>query len=301
MGVQARLVLFAASDPVARAAAEAAFDRVAELEAVLSDYRDDSELMRLCSLAGGPPVAVGADLFRVLALSSEFSQATDGAFDVTVGPLVRLWREARRSGALPDRDDLERALELVNHRFVILDRGRGTVRLSEPGMQLDMGGIGKGFAADAAFATLVARGLASVLVDLGGDLRLGDAPPGSAGWRIRLDDGGAVVELANIAVATSGDTAQFLEAGGVRYSHIVDPRTGLGLTHRCRVVVIAPDATSADALASALSVFGPDRGLEFLDHRPGVLAMFRCETPEGLTVRSTPGCPVTAGTDRADR
>lgn len=142
-------------------------------------------------------------------------------------------------------------------------------------MQLDLGGIGKGFAADAALAVLASSGAPRCLVNHGGDIAAGDAPPGATGWRVALDAAaGTMITLCNDAVATSGDAEQFVEFGGVRYSHIVDPSTGLGLTHRTQVTVIADDATTADALASALSVMGPERTDALLRSFPTARATF---------------------------
>ncbi|MHC4993091.1 MAG: FAD:protein FMN transferase [Planctomycetota bacterium] len=285
MGVEARITMFARDETTSRAAARAAFDRMVELEAVMSDYRPDSELMRLCRRSGTGPVPVSDDLFGVLDLASAFASASDGAFDPTVGPMVRLWREARRTGKRPGEADLEDARGRVGWSLVALDPDRLTVTLARPGMQLDLGGIGKGFAVDAALAELRAEGVEMALVDLGGDMAIGAAPPGHAGWRVALADGGPtpqVLRLAECAIAMSGDTEQFVEIDGVRYSHIVDPRTGLGLVNRAQVTVIAPDAATADALASALSVLGPEQGLRLLERHPGTSASIEVATDAGL-------------------
>ncbi|MHC5005512.1 MAG: FAD:protein FMN transferase, partial [Planctomycetota bacterium] len=168
----------------------------------------------------------------------------------------------------------------------------GRLELSLAGMQLDLGGIGKGFAADAAAEVLVARGCPRHLVDVGGDLRAGAAPPRRRGWTVALQPSGPgrdaiVLWLENAAVAASGDTEQFLEIDGRRYSHIVDPRTGIGLTTRAKVTVVAPDATAADALASALSVLGPDAGFAALPRVPGSSAMIERRLDDGSVGRST--------------
>jgi len=272
MGSQARVVVFSVDEATAREAVTAAFDRIGELDEVMSDYQLDSELMQLCERSGGGTVEVSEDLFDVLSRASAVSEATDGAFDVTVGPIVRLWREAMRTGCLPDPVELEAARCLVDWRFVVLDSERRTVCLERVGMLLDLGGIGKGYAADEAMCVLREHGHPYALVDVGGDVVLGEAPPGGSGWSVSVmthqsDQSDYTLTLSDCAVATSGDLERFVEIDGVRYSHLIDPRTGLGLANQVAVTVIAPDGTTADALASALSVLGAERGLEILDEK----------------------------------
>jgi thiamine biosynthesis lipoprotein len=268
MGTRFRIVLCAADEAVAKTAARAAFRRVAELNGIMSDYLPESELMRLSKQAGGPAVPVGPDLFAVLARAGEISRITDGNFDVTVGPVVRLWRRARRSRLLPEPQELVAAKALVDYRQVTLDPVNRTARLSKPGMQLDLGGIAKGYAAEAAQAVLKQHGITRALVAAGGDIALSGPPPGKPGWEVGItsapgetDDGPTLV-LHDCGVSTSGDAEQYVEIGGKRYSHIVDPRTGLGLTDSWQVTVIAPDATTSDGMTKVLCILGPDRGLK---------------------------------------
>lgn len=266
MGVPFRLVLYARDAASASTAAEAAFARVAQLNATLSDYDPDSELSRLGQASGtGAWVPVSADLWRMLAAGQRLSRETEGAFDVTVGPLVNLWRKARRERRLPEDRLLAEARARSGWRQLELDPRRQAARLNVPDMRLDLGGIAKGYAVDEALRVLRAHGIRAALVSGGGDLAVSAAPPGTPGWRIQLEggeEGGAAefVRLRHAALATSGDLFQFVEVGGVRYSHIVDPRTGLGLTNRSLVTVIARDGRTADSLATALSVQGPERG-----------------------------------------
>lgn len=264
MGVQARLVLYAPDEAAAQQAARAAFDRLAALEDVMSDYRPTSELMRLCAAPAGTPVRVGDDLFAVLARAQELARLSDGAFDVTVGPLVRLWRAARKAGQLPAEAERREALARVGWQYLRLDTAAQTATLLRPGMLLDLGGIAKGYAIDKALAVLRAHGVESALVELGGDVRVGAPPPGEDGWRLvvaHADSAHRHVRLADAAVSTSGDTEQYVEVDGRRYSHVVDPHTGLGLTSRVAATVVAPDAFTSDGLATLLTVVGPERGL----------------------------------------
>ena len=283
MGVPFRIVLYADNDALANKAAAAAYARIKRLNAALSDYDPDSELMRLCRSSGpGKPVKVSPELQQVLRQAAELSNATDGAFDVTVGPLVRLWRIARRRKKLPETHVIDAARKLVGYRNMRLDPKAGTVELLVSGMRLDLGGIAKGFAGDEALKVLKKHGITRALIDGSGDVVVGDPPPGRDGWMIEVfalkrrgirastqsvnnRSAPRYISLANAAVATSGDAFQFVNIGGKRYSHIIDPKTGLGLTTSSSVTVIAPSGMKADSLASAVSVLGPDRGLKLID------------------------------------
>jgi len=172
----------------------------------------------------------------VLETALRRARETEGSFDPTLGPVTALWREARKQHRLPDDDALREALARTGYRHLHLDSAARTATFDIPGMRLDLGGIAKGYAADEALAAL---GLPSALVALSGDLAIGAPPPGKKGWRIAIGSTGEVRILANTAVSTSGDTEQHLDAAGQRYSHIVDPHTGVGLTARRMVTVIA--------------------------------------------------------------
>lgn len=277
MGTSVKITLYASDDATAKQAADAAFARFKELDRALSDYDPDSELMRLCAQSGsGKAIKVSNDLNIVLEHALQLSAKTEGAFDVTVGPLVKLWRKARRNKELPSAVDLQTARERVGYGLVKLDPQKSTVDLKRSGMRLDLGGIAKGYAGDEALKALRQHGVGSALIDAGGDIVVGDPPPGTTGWRIgiaplekRDAPPSRFVTLKNCGVATSGDAWQFVEIDGKRYSHIIDPKTGYGLTERSSVTVIAPDGISADALASAVSVLGVERGLKLIEEIDG--------------------------------
>ena len=271
MGTTVRLVLHASDRDAASAAARAAFDRIADLDAALSDYRDTSEVSRLAGAAGGPAVAVGRDLFAVLARAEDVWRRSGGAFDVTVGPVVRLWRRTLRTGDWPDPVRREEALVLVGSEKMHLDAVARTVRLERPGMRIDLGAIAKGYAGDEALGVLRGRGVPSALVAVGGDVVAGEAPPGDAGWVVRA--GPERLLLRNAAVSTSGDSEQWIERDGLRYSHILDPRTGIGLTGGRRATVVAPDGITADSLATAACVLGPAGGVALVESTPGATAI----------------------------
>jgi FAD:protein FMN transferase len=263
MGVAARIVVYAPNEEAAKRACAAAFDRIARLEDIMSDYRPTSELMRLCAKSRGRPVVVSPELMFVLKKSRELSIRSDGAFDVTVGPLVRLWREARKSGELPAPDKLAAARKFVGWGKMTIDAKKRAVRLAVSGMKLDLGGIAKGYACDEAIRVLKKRGIGSAMVEMGGDIVVSGPPPGEKGWVIEIlnaDPASSRQTLSNSAVSSSGDIEQYAEIDGKRYSHIVDPRTGLGLTDRIAVTVIAPNGITSDGLSTAISVLGPDKG-----------------------------------------
>lgn len=275
MGISFDVSVYAPNEAAANAAVEAAYGRVRQLNAIFSDYEPESELNRLCKTAGkGQAIPVSRELFEILETSVALSEKTDGAFDVTIGPVVRLWRKARRTKKLPTSEEIKAAQSLVGYRMMKLDPQAKTVELTKPGMQLDLGGIAVGYACDDILPLFRARGMTRVMIDASGDILCGDPPPGEMGWIVGFapdQPEGPPTRRAlikNGAISSAGDAFQHVEFNGVRYSHIADPKTGLGLTDRSLVVVIAKDCTSADAWDTAISVLGPDRGLKFIAERP---------------------------------
>jgi thiamine biosynthesis lipoprotein len=288
MGMPFKIVVYAPGEDSANAAVRAAYARVRQLNAVMSDYDPQSELMRLCRTAGqGKAIPVSRDLLIVLTRAQRLSDQSEGAFDVTVGPFVRLWRAARKTGKFPTAEQVAAAREVVGHRMIRIDADAGTVELLKAGMQLDLGGIGAGYAVDEALAVLAREGITSALVNASGDIGVSDPPPGKPGWRIGVAPLEADAEpsryllLKNGAVTTSGDAFQFVEFKGKRYSHIVDPRTGLGLTERSSVTVIARDCTTADSYTKAVMILGPAKGLPLIDATGGAAAII-VRAPRGV-------------------
>lgn len=288
MGVPFRLVIYAESKERAQAAAEAAFARVSALNRIFSDYDPDSEAMRLSARAGtGDWHETSPELRTLLALAQRFWEDSDGAFDVTCGPFVQLWRKARRSGTLPSAHEVADARARTGMQHVVLAPVGRSVQLQREGMRLDFGAIAKGFALDEAIRVLNSHGFPRALAEAGGDVVAGDPPPGRSGWRIALAplDPSAepelFVELSRRGIATSGDAHQYVLIDGVRYSHIIDPRTGIGLTQHCIVTVVADTGAEADACATTAAVLGPGRGLAFIEARPGAAARFVVGTAEG--------------------
>jgi thiamine biosynthesis lipoprotein len=284
-----KIVLYSTDDVSARRASRAAFDRIAALNAILSDYDPESELSRLSRSAGGGPVPVSGELFDVLARSKGMYDRSGGAFDVTIAPVGRLWRRARRDRRLPDLARLAEARSLVGSDKLALDPAARTVALRKAGMKLDVGGIAKGYAAEEAIKVLKANGITRALVGGAGDIVVADPPPDSAGWKIAiapLEPGKAgaprVLVLKNAAVSTSGDAERFVIIDGHRYSHIINPATGLGVEDRASVTVVAPDGGTADALETTVYILGPERGLKLVDETPGAAAIFVRSTADGI-------------------
>lgn len=252
MGTQWSIVLFATDTLRAEQAIQMAFDRIDRLEQSMSDYRDNSELNQLRGSTAWQ--SVSTDLYNVLSFSKRLARHSRGAFDPTLGPLTKLWRRAFRTGELPEQERLGRAGARVNWKWLKLRKQK--VRLSKMGMQLDLGGVAKGYTLDVVAAILRRFGYRRYLLDGGGDLLLGDPPPDRAGWSIAGLSGRTLGALDNTAIATSGSTYKYLIWQGVRYSHLIDPRTGIGVTDPRTVTVIGPRGIVADALASAASVGG---------------------------------------------
>ena len=298
MGVEARIVVYSENASSGNRAAKAAFGRMNDLDAVLSDYRRDSELMRVCQASGGPPIRVSDDLFRILVQADQIAKLSSGAFDPTVGPIVQLWRAARRTGERPSEASTAEAMSRVGWNKVTLDSQDRTVQLAVPNMQLDLGGIGKGFAVDEAIAVLAESGVTHCLIDLGGDIAAGEPPPGKRTWTIVVATDPARTDLTRVplrgnGIATSADTEQFVQIGEDRFSHIIDPRKGLPLIRRVAVTVIAHDAATADALASALSVLEPDQGLALLEWFPHSWARIVLQAGQARRIVQSPGFPST--------
>lgn len=261
MGTRFSVVCYAADRAVAAEAAAAAFSVAEEINRVASDYLPDSELSRLAFKPTGTPVRLSPRLYEMLAHSRRLAEASGGAFDPTLGPLTKLWRETRDQGRLPDPEALRSARAAIGWRHFTLDPESRSITLLRENMAFDLGGMAKGYAADLMLESLAAAGISRAMIAAGGDIRLGDPPPGRDGWRVavqtfdpsRPDE---ILVLSQAAVSTSGDLHQSVEIDGVEYSHILDPGTGLGLTRRIAASVIADEAKLSDPLATAACVLG---------------------------------------------
>lgn len=262
MGTLFQVILYTKDTVQGKAIAQELFDRIDTLNTIFSDYLENSEINRLSASAGtGQKVKVSPEMWRLIALSQKIARKSNGAFDLSIGPLSKLWRRAFRQSRFPDMAEINAAKNKVNYRFIQRFPLSKKIRLNEAGMRLDAGGIAKGFAVDECFKILQKTEISSALVAAGGDIRVGAAPPGKAAWIIAskgLSENGKTVDvelsLEQQAVSTSGDTYRFLDWEGQRYSHIIDPRSGLGIQHRQFSRLIGPKATLTDALATAINV-----------------------------------------------
>ncbi|MGB1875254.1 MAG: FAD:protein FMN transferase [Akkermansiaceae bacterium] len=287
LGTIVSLVFYSDNRAEAKALGKRCFEKVVELDGVFSDYRDDSELMALCKRAHEEPVPVSDELFTVLSSALKISAQSGGAFDITVGASSKAWRLHRQG----KQTDLVPGDGTADYRDVILDQSKRTVRLNKP-LQLDLGGIAKGYIADELARILKQGGIGHFAVSVGGEIVLGEAPPGKKGWKIRLEDAKqqvmGAVELSHTAVSTSGDSYQFTEIGGKRSAHVLNPKTGKGKEDRCNVTVIAASGMLADGWATALRVAGVKKGSELAGKTPAIEALF---TPRDAPLIKTTGFP----------
>jgi thiamine biosynthesis lipoprotein len=294
MGTLVRITVYSPDEEQARAAFRAGFDRIRDLDSILSDYKPDSELNRIAKTAVARPTRVSDDLFTVLRASQELAAATNGAFDITQGPVIQLWRQARASGQAPDPAALREAEQRAGFRKLHVDVTRRTVAFDAAGMALDVGAIGKGYAASEALAALQRTGVRSALVAVSGDLAFSEAPPGKRGWRIGVHTADpavigipAVLELTNAAISTAGNSEQHLDVNGRRYSHIIDPATGMGLVNDITVTVVAKHGLEADGLDTAISVLGADRGLALVASRDDAAALIIQRSGSDIQARAS--------------
>ncbi len=286
MGTFSRVVVIAKSRRAAQRCVESAFDVQNRIESLMSDYRDDSELSKVNRLAAQGPVPVSEMTFEVLQHAVHFSRLSNGAFDVTVGPLVDLWRKAGETDVSPTQEALAEARRKVGYDKLILDEKNRTVRFAVEGMRVDLGGIGKGYAADKAVEAMKECGALGGMVAIAGDIRCFGRPPrGQEHWRIGLQDPNVVrddlgpstplliLALTSEGVSTSGDYRRFVRVQGQKQSHIMDPGTGTGAKKLISDTIIAPDATTSDALSTAVNVLGLEEGLALVERIPGTEAI----------------------------
>jgi thiamine biosynthesis lipoprotein len=275
MGTTLAITLDAVGDARSDACFQACFDEVRRLEGLYSDWEPASELS-LLNRSGS--CAVGPELEQLLGLSLEVSAQSQGGFDASVGPLVLLWREARRTGVLPEAEACRHAAAAIGWRSIELDREQHRARLARAGMALDLGGIGKGYALDRAAAIVRARGFPRALLDFGGQLLALDAPAGRSGWPVEARDPRGdskplfELELHNGSLSTTSDDQLGIEVGGTRYSHVIDPRRGAPVAGRLAACVLASEGARADAWSTALYVLGAESGLP-LAQRAGLAAL----------------------------
>lgn len=300
MGTFARVVAVATDSGTAQKCIEAALAEIEEIDRLMSKYKSDSEISELNRDGFARAVKVSKPTYEVLQRSIEFSKLSNGAFDVTVGPLMDLWHSAEEANTLPTDTELQQVHLKVGYDKLILDANEESIRFAAEGMEVDLGGIAKGYAIDKAVEAIQKAGAIGGMVDIGGDIRCFGSPPrGENRWRIGLQDpekakdgfdAGTpllVLNLLNVAVATSGHYRRFVTIGGKRYSHIVDPESGHSNESLTSVTIICPSAADADALATAVSVMGADEGLALIESIPNTEAILITSMPEYKLIKTS--------------
>lgn len=294
MGTLAEVTAVAADQTTARAAVEAAYAAFEQVNSLMSDYRDDTEISRLNSLPAGESLVVSPETFFVLQRATEVSQASSGAFDITCRPLISLWKQAGENNRLPDPSAISDALATVGWTKLALDPPTRRVTKTVAGMQIDVGGIAKGYALDLAAQHMKAAGATNGLIDIGGDIVAVSTQANGAPWRIGVQhpfQSGLIIKLAltDCAVATSGNQQRFNVIEGRRYSHIVDPRTGRPVQQAPSVTVIAPDGITADAWATVFSVLSVEQGVKKAEELPDIEVMWITGDATQPQIARTPG------------
>jgi FAD:protein FMN transferase len=262
MGSPFNIIMYCSDSVQSVKAAAACFSLVDSLNQAMSDYLPNSELNNLNNNAGsGKWIPVSEHLLKILKLSEGAFYRSEGAFDITIGPVSKLWRKVRNANIFPDSSEVVNQLKKVNGKAVLLDVVHQKAQLKYTGMQLDLGGIAKGYAAQAVVDYLKTIHIPIALADAGGDIAVGEAPPEKTGWKLGINVPESLseiwdkrVNLVNASIATSGDLYQFTEHNGKVYSHILDPRTGYGITNRRNVTIIAFDGATADWIATSCTV-----------------------------------------------
>jgi thiamine biosynthesis lipoprotein len=298
MGTVAEIAVAAADRQIAERAMTSGFHALRQVDRHMSMYQPASELSRLNRLAARDWVHTDPDMLAVTEAALQTSRESDGALDVTILPLMRLWGFVKREGRVPTVKELQATLPLVNYRHIHLDAPRGAIRFDRAGVELDFGGIAKGFAIDKALAAILAQGVHHAIVNAGGDLfAVGSAMKGTA-WLVDIqhplvpDRSLATLRVQNRSVATSGNYENYFEQAGKRYGHLIDPRTGYPVSEVASVTVLAKTAMQADAISTAAFVLGPDQGFAFLERLPeveGLVVIERPEAPKGLEIRMSSG------------
>jgi thiamine biosynthesis lipoprotein len=303
MGTTVEITVVARDKAAGEAAIAEGFAEVERLEQVFSSYRADSELSSINARSGRGPVAASGDMVDLVGRAVAIARETGGAFNPLMGPAIKLWGIPEHP-RVPSDAELERLRPLVEVGGVTVAPRDGTLTLARPGMALGLGGIAKGYTADRVAALLKARGIGAGIVAVAGDLRVFGTRPDGRPWRVgvrhprRADRPMAALLLTDAAVSTSGDYERFFEVDGKRYHHILDPRTLKPAAETVAVTVLARDGTTADGLATALFVMGPEAGLKLVERLQGVEALFAA--PDGKVTASSgwPG-PAPPDLDRA--
>lgn len=297
LGCEISLVLFSRDSDWAARVVSGAFERISELESVLSKFKQDSDISQLNQVQSGE-ARVSPHTFKVIEEAASFGSLTNGAFDITSEPLLRLWEGAEERDSLPSKEEIQRALSLVGFGCLELNMGKSVISFAQEGMRVDLGGIGKGYIIDEVVRFLKSCRIPSGLVDAGGDLSAFGENPERGKWIVGLRnplEPGSLLGYFQIpcgSVVTSGNYMRYFTIQGKQYSHIIDPRTGQPVNEDLlSVTVLAPDTMTADALATSVSVLGVEEGVDLIESRPDTEALIITRQSEKLTILKSSGFP----------
>lgn len=294
MGTTLEFKIYCKSEEVCNEAIFQAYSEVKKLDDIFSNYKDDSVLSRVNSLAGQGRISVPEEFITLTEQALFFSNLTDGAFDITVGKAMELWKRSGEKNTLPDTGEMEKVKECVGFEKIKLYPDEDQIELKSPCVSLDFGAIGKGYAVDKAAAIIRGYGIERGIINFSGKLYAMEPPPGEEGWIIGVehprDEGKSLTFLSikNMGVSTSGDYERYFEIKGKRFSHIIDPRNGLPVDVTPSVTVISENATEADALSTGFSVMGTEKALKLVESLKNVGAMIVTENAGMLLIDKSP-------------
>jgi len=294
MGTFARSICVADDEKTAKLGNKAAYKKLVAIDKMMSDYLEESQLSKVNNNAFTEPVKVDDELFHVISKSIEYSQMSEGAFDITIGPVVDLWHKAEESKQKPTSAQIAAAKSKVGYEKLILDPVNKTVKFNVEGMRLDLGAIAKGYAIDQAIEAMKQTGATGGMIDAGGDIRCFGKPAKKTKWAIGLQSPDEdsellmVIELGNKSIATSGDYQRFVILDGQKYSHIMEPAKAKSTKGLTSVTVVAEKAIDSDALATTVTVMGIEKGLKLLDSIEGAEGYIVPSDPE-KKIRFTAG------------
>lgn len=293
MGTFAEVSVYSDDEKIAGKAIEASLDEMERMDRIMSNYKDDSELSQVNKNAAKSPVPCGRELLEVLEHSLRYSELSDGAFDVTVSPVIAAWGFFTGKGRMPSDKELAKLLPAVSYRNIVINKGNnpempGTILFKHPQTKIDLGAIGKGYAVDKALEVISKHAVNNACINLGGNIYVLGAPAGKNAWKVGVQHPRnkaeilGYLELKDESTATSGDYERFFEIKGKRYSHIVDPRTGMPVKDVIAVTIVAPTGTAVDALSTSVFVMGLEKGMNLVKAIPGVDAMIACQEKDGV-------------------
>lgn len=270
-----------------------AFNEFRHIDKISNRFNPDSQLSKINELAGISPVQVDSELIEIVQRAIEISELTQGAFDITIGPLTSLWNVGHKVDFIPSQAEIDKVLPLIDYRKIHIDIKNKTIFLPEKGMLLDLGGVAKDYAVNKAITVLKAQGIKSALINAGGDIQVIGTRPDSKPWRIGVQDPrnpegvSAIVSLTEWdMLQTSGDYQRYFMKDGIRYSHILSPKTGWQPKGVVSVTLVYSTSTRSAIASSGFMVLGVEKGLAILQNIPGVEAIF--VTSEGKII-TTPG------------